>query len=260
MIALLFVVLVFQQPETLSLLEKPLFAPPLSRDERARREEALGAARAAFDRDRTNVDAVLGLARAEMALGHVGNALEVVTRGLETKPDDPQLTLERGRGLMVIRKFDLATRELRKVAATLPAAQCALGMAEYLSADYGRARDSFAKCPDPGIFAYLADRRAGQSTVPRPSVARDPVPDPAPPLRMPGAATKSGPALLVPMSASYMDAAERLIEGKRDAARDALKQILEKNAREWMDPVYIAAEADYARILKAEPKRKKKKL
>jgi hypothetical protein len=131
-------------------------------------------------------------------------------------------------------------------------------MAQYLAADYAHARESFAKCPDPGIFAYLADRRAGQSTVPRPAVARDPTPDPAPPIRMPGAATKPGPALRVPMSASYMDAAERLIEGKRDAARAMLKQILEKNGREWMDPVYIAAEADYARILKAEGKKKKK--
>ena len=35
---------------------------------------------------------------------------------------------------------------------------------------------------------------------------------------------------------------------------------MEKNRNEWMDPIYIAAEADYARLLKAEPKKKKKKL
>jgi tetratricopeptide (TPR) repeat protein len=255
---LLAALLTLQQPETMSLLQKPLFAPQLSSEERGKRNEALAAARASFDRDRTNVDAILAIARAEMALGRVGDALEVLTRGLETRPDDPRLTLERGRGLIVIRKFELAAKELRKAVETLPDAHCALGLAEYLSADYAHARESFGTCPDPGIFAYLADRRAGHSTVPRPAVSREPTPDPAAPIRMPGAATKPGPALRIPISASYMDAAERLIEGKRDAAKDGLKKIVEKDAKEWMDPVYIAAEADYARILKAEGKKGKK--
>jgi hypothetical protein len=61
------------------------------------------------------------------------------------------------------------------------------------------------------------------------------------------------------MTAMYLDAAERLIQGKTEAAKDLLKQIVEKDRNNWMDPVYIAAEADYARILKAEPRKKKKK-
>jgi tetratricopeptide (TPR) repeat protein len=248
-----------QHPETMSLLEKPLFAPPLSKEERGRREDALGVARAAFERDRTNVDAILGLARAEMALGRVGDALEVVTRGLEVTPDDPRLMLERARGLIVIRKFDLAIKELRKSGGTLPEAQCAIGVAEYLAADYPHARDSLRPCPELGVFAYLADRRAGGSSVPRPEVSREPTRDPAPAIRLPGAATKPGPPTRVPMTASYMDAIERLIAGNRDAARDLLKAIVEKSSREWMDPVYVAAEADYARLLKAEGKKKKKK-
>ena len=32
-----------------------------------------------------------------------------------------------------------------------------------------------------------------------------------------------------------------------------------RHENDWMDPVYIAAEADYAKLLKAEPKKKKKK-
>ena len=72
-----------QQPETMSLLEKPLFAPPLSKRRTQQREAALAAARAAYDRDRANVDAVLALSRAQMALGRVGDALETLTRALE---------------------------------------------------------------------------------------------------------------------------------------------------------------------------------
>lgn len=257
-LALLLALFVLQQPETMSLLEKPLFAPPLSREERGKREEALRAARAGFDRDSPNVDAAIALARAQMSLGRVGDSLETLTRALEGKPDDPRLSLERGRGLIVIRKFELAARELRKAAATIPEANCALGVAEYLAADYPRAREGFSKCTDPGtspVFPYLADWRTGPSAMPRPSVSRDSVPDPAV-IRLPGAATtKPGPATRLPMAATYLDAAEHLLKGRTKEARELLKQIVEKDRHEWMDPVYIAAEADYARILKAEGKK-----
>jgi tetratricopeptide (TPR) repeat protein len=259
MITVLFALLLFQHPETMSLLEKPLFAPPLSSEERSKREGALAAARAAIDRDRWKVEDVLALSRAQMALGRVGDSLETLTRGLEVQPNDPRLLLERGRGLIVIRKFQHAERELRKPAETLPEASCALGIAQYLAADSAHARESFTKCPDPGIFAYLADWRTGPSAMPRPNVAREPAPDPSAAIRMPGAATKPGPAMRTPMTATYLDAAERLIQGKTEAAKDLLKQIVEKDRDNWMDPVYIAAEADYARILKAEPRKKKKK-
>ena len=257
--ALVIGVMLLQLPETMSLLEKPLFAPPLSKDERGKREAAMAAAREAHGRDPGNVDAVLALSRALMGLGRVGDALELLTRAVEGKPDDARLALERGRGLMVIRKFELAAKELRKPAETLPEASCALGLAEYLAAAYPRARAAFTKCPDPGVFAYLADWRTGPSAMPKPTVARQPVPDPSAPIRLPGAAAKPGPTTRLPLSASYLDAAQSLIDGKTEVAKDQLKQIVEKNRNEWMDPVYIAAEADYARILKAEPKKKKKK-
>jgi tetratricopeptide (TPR) repeat protein len=255
----MFALLAIQQPETMSLLEQPLFAPRLSSEERSTREGVLAAARAVYGRDRGNVEAAIALSRAEMALGRVGDALEVLTHALEAKPDDPRLLLERGRGLIVIRKFPLAEKELRKPAETLPEASCALGIAQYLAADYAHARQSFTKCPDPGIFAYLADWRTGPSAMPRPNVSREPAPDPSAPIRMPGAATKPGPSTRLPMTATYLDAAEHLTQGKAEAAKDLLKQIVEKDRNNWMDPVYIAAEADYARILKAEPKKKKKK-
>lgn len=252
-------VLLLQQPETMSLLEKPLFAPPLSKQERGKREAAVAAARDAHGRDPADVDAVLALARAQMALGRVGDALEVLTRAVESQPDEARLTLERGRGLMVIRKFDLAAKELRKPAETLPDASCALGIALYLAADYPRAREALTKCPDPGVFAYLADWRTGPSAMPKPTVARQPVVDPSAPIRLPGAATKPGPTTRLPIAASYLDAAQNLIDGKTEAAKDQLKQIVEKSRHEWMDPIYIAAEVDYAKILKAEGKRQKAK-
>src|SRR5436189_222580 len=139
------------------MLARPLFAPPLAKDEQRAREDALAAARTAYDRDRANADAILALARAQMALGRVGDSLETLTRGIESKPEDARIRLERGRGLIVIRKFEVATKDLETSAETLPEGSCALGMARYLAADYPRARTAFAKCPAPGVFAYLAD-------------------------------------------------------------------------------------------------------
>ena len=95
--------------------------------------------------------------------------------------------------------------------------------------------------------------------MPRPTVSRDPAPDPSAPIRLPGAAKKPGPAMREPMTAMYLDAAEKLNKKDTAGAKDLLKQIVEKDHNNWMEPVYIAAEADYAKILKAEGKRKKAK-
>lgn len=254
---LLSLVLLAQQPETMSLLDKPLYAPRLPAEERARRDADLVLARAAYDRDPANVDAVVGLARAESALGRVGNALDVLTHALEAKPDDPRLALERGRGLIALRKFDVAVRALARPAETLPEARCTLGIAEYLAARYTRARDALAKCEQPGIFAYLAEARTGSTHTPRPAVSREPARDPSV-IRLPGAPTKPGPAMRLPLEAMYLDAVERLIKRDAEGAKTLLKGIVEKDRERWMDPVYIAAEVDYAALLKAEGKRRKK--
>ena len=58
--------------------------------------------------------------------------------------------------------------------------------------------------------------------------------------------------------ADYMAAVELLVSGDQQKAVERLKRIVEKNRRnDWMEPSYIAAEADYARLYK--PTRKKKK-
>ncbi len=95
--------------------------------------------------------------------------------------------------------------------------------------------------------------------MPRPTVSREPTPDPSAPIRLPGTAKKPGPAMRMPIAGTYLDAAERLIKKDTAGAKELLKQIVEKNRNEWMDPVYIAAEADYTRILKVEGKRQKAK-
>jgi len=98
-------VLLSQQPETMSLLDQPLYAPSLSKAERAQAEERLATTRAAYEKTPNDPAAILGYEQAVLTLGRVGDALEILTHGLETNHDEPRLLLERGRNYIRIRKF-----------------------------------------------------------------------------------------------------------------------------------------------------------
>ena len=243
-----------QQPETLSLLGEPLFAPRLSKADKAKAHADLAAARAEYDKQPSAPAAILALQEAYRALGRIGDALEVLTHGLEANADEPRLLLERGRGYIIIRKFEVASRDLAKAAETLPAARCALGLSQYLSADYARAAETCRKCADPGVFGYLASRRAGEPASARP-VPSGPPPTPATTIKLPGSVSSPASEAPKPIAASYLEAVERLLAGDEGAARERMKKIVEKNRRDWMEPAYIAAEVDYARLKKTEKRK-----
>jgi len=253
------VVFLAQQPETLSLLEEPLYAPPVPKAERARLEAELAEASAEVGRDPANAAAVLRLANAQRGLGRIGDALETLTRAVEGKAATPEVRVARGHGLIAIRKFELAQREFRKAAETRPDARCDVGFTLYLQADYKQALDEYGRCAaDPGPFKYLAARRAGVDAGARPAPAADPG-RASKDVKFPGAVPTKPARQDTSVAATYMNAVDRLIAGDTAGAKDLLKSIVEKRKTMWMEPVYVAAESDYARILKDEPKKKKKK-
>src|SRR5262245_24210500 len=67
------------QPETLSMLGEPLYAPSLSKDARAKADEEMRAAREAYDKTPNAVPAIVALARAHLALGRLGDTIEILT-------------------------------------------------------------------------------------------------------------------------------------------------------------------------------------
>jgi len=251
----LLVSLLSQQPETMSLLKEPLYPPPVPKAERQRFEDDAAQARTALVKDPSNADAIVRLARAQRDLGHPGDSLETLTRALEGAADTPAIHLERGRGFIVIRKFDVAQKELRKAADTLPEAYCDLGFTLYVVGDYKQAHDEYAKCKAPGIFGYLAARRAGVDAGAPPPIPEDP--GQASAVRLPGSLTAKTPKGSSSIYTAYLEAVNRLQSNDKAGAREQLKPVLEKQEDRWMEPIYIAAEADYARI--APPKKKKKK-
>jgi tetratricopeptide (TPR) repeat protein len=239
--AVVALLLAAQQPETMSLLDAPLYAPSLPKEERKKAEADWAQAYEAYKQKPSDAATVLALGRANLALGRVGDALEVLTRGLEMKADDPALLAERGRGYIVIRKFAVAERDLRKAAATVPAARCSLALTLYLQANFVAARDAYKNCEHRGTLAALAERRA------------------APAQAQAAAAIQKRGEDTPSIESRYADAMERLLAGDADAAREQLEKIVEKDRKKgWMEEIYIAAEADYARLYK--PERRKKKI
>ena len=70
------------KPEATSLAGKPLFAPPLAEATRARMEADLATARAAYDPDPANADAIVWLGRRTAYLGRFREAIDIYTDGV----------------------------------------------------------------------------------------------------------------------------------------------------------------------------------
>lgn len=219
-----------QHPEAMSLLGKPLFTERPKGEAAASAAERIDAARAAAAKDPTNAEAAYALGQADAAAGRLLDAIDAYTLGIEKHPDDARLLLARGELLIVIRKFDIALRDLRSAAAfSVPEARCRAAFATYLKGEFGEARDAFHKdCPS-SPWGAVAAARLDRS-------------DPPPP--------PSGDDLVK----SYYAALPALIARDVPHARDTLTKIVDKQSKRWMEDAYMAAEADLARL----PRKRKK--
>jgi len=103
-----------QPPEATSLFGKPLVSAPPTGETRTRLEADLAKAQADYDRDPANVEAAIWLGRRLAYLGRFNDAIAAYTRGIEKHPNEPRLYRHRGHRYITIRKFALATTDLRK--------------------------------------------------------------------------------------------------------------------------------------------------
>ena len=102
--------------EAVSLFGQPLAPPPLAPDVQADREAKLANARAEAEARPDDVDAAIWLGRRIAYLGRYREAIDVYTRALEKRPDEPRLLRHRGHRYISIRRFDLAIADLEKAA------------------------------------------------------------------------------------------------------------------------------------------------
>ena len=283
------------RPEATSLLGKPLVPAPIAAETRKTLEENLKQAEIVYGRNPDDPDATIWLGRRTAYLGRYRDAIEIYSEGIEKHPDDARMYRHRGHRYITVRELPKAIADFEKAAAlvagkpdqvepdgqpnarNIPTSTLQsniyyhLGLARYLTGDFARASDAYAKClavsknPDMLVattyWAYLARARQGRAN----DAAALLVPIRADMdiiengsyhrlLRMfkgevtPESIVAPGGAGLDAVTTKYGVAARHLANGRREPAVSLLREIVDGVPQQWPAFGYIAAEAELARL------------
>lgn len=171
-------------------------APPMSEEARRAAEAKLSEARAAYEKNRRNADALIWLGRRTAYLGRFDEALKIYSEGIRKHPRDARMYRHRGHRYLTTRRFRAAVRDLEKAAQLvkgkadevepdgLPNARGIptstlnsniwyhLGLARYLLGDLPAALEAYRECekfsqnPDMLVatshWLYMTLRRMGR--------------------------------------------------------------------------------------------------
>ena len=177
----------------------PLPEPPpvtMSAETRQQRERELAEARAAYEKNPNDADAIIWLGRRTAYLGRYKEAIDVFSEGIEKHPRDARMYRHRGHRWITLRQFDRAIEDLSRAAKLirgtpdqiepdgLPNARNIptstlqsniwyhLGLAHYLKGDFERALAAYRECmavsknPDGVVstshWLYMTLRRLGR--------------------------------------------------------------------------------------------------
>ena len=179
-----------------SLLGRPLAPMALELESKARMEAQLADARAAWERDRDDADALIWVGRRTAYLGRYREAIDLFSDGIARHPADARMYRHRGHRYLTVREIDKAIADFEQ-AVTLIAGQpdqvepdgmpnarntptgtlhsnvhYHLALGYYLEGDFGRAAHAWAKARDAvgnadnlvaaSHWLYLSLRRAGR--------------------------------------------------------------------------------------------------
>jgi len=179
-----------------SLLGQPLTAQALAPEDEARLKAQLAEARAAWDKDRDDADALIWTGRRTAYLGRYREAIAIFTDGIARHPEDARMVRHRGHRYLTVREIDRAIADLEKGVALiagqpdeiepdgLPNARNVptgtlhsnlwyhLALGYYLKGDFDRAAGAWARARDAvgnadnlvaaSHWLYLSLRRAGR--------------------------------------------------------------------------------------------------
>ncbi|HET8796120.1 MAG TPA: tetratricopeptide repeat protein [Thermoanaerobaculia bacterium] len=176
-----------------------IVTPPalvMGAETRAQRERELAAARAAYEKNPNDADAIIWLGRRKAYLGDYRGAIATFTEGAEKHPRDARMLRHRGHRWITLRQFDRAVADLTRAAELvrgradeiepdgLPNARNIplttlqsnigyhLGLAHYVRGDFEKALDAYRRClavsknPDGVVstshWLYMTLRRLGR--------------------------------------------------------------------------------------------------
>jgi tetratricopeptide (TPR) repeat protein len=179
-----------------SLLGRPLVAQALAPEDEARMEAQLAEARAVWERDRNDADALIWVGRRTAYLGRYREAIGIFSDGIARHPADARMLRHRGHRYLTVREIDHAIADFEKAADLmagqpdsvepdgLPNARNVptgtlhsnvwyhLALGYYLQGDFGRAARTWTRARDSlgnadnlvaaSYWLYLSLRRAGK--------------------------------------------------------------------------------------------------
>lgn len=182
--------------EAVSLLGDTLRAPPLPEEARRTREGQLAEARAAYDANRDDPDALIWYGRRTAYLGRHRDAIDIFSRGIAEHPADARMYRHRGHRHLTVRDLPAAIADLSRAAelvegrpdevepdglpnaAGIPTSTLQsniwyhLGLAHYLAGDAASALEAYERCMDvsrnndmmvaTAYWQYMTLRRLGR--------------------------------------------------------------------------------------------------
>ena len=103
--------------EAFSLLGEPLYPPTRPDEVASRQADDIAAARADYDADPDDADAIIWLGRRIGYTGRYRDAIEVFSEGVAKHPEDARMYRHRGHRWISVREFDRAIADLSHAAA-----------------------------------------------------------------------------------------------------------------------------------------------
>ena len=92
-------------------------APPVSADAKRETEARLNEARARYEANPNNPEAMIWLGRRLAYPGRFREAIQIFSEGIRKFPEDARFYRHRGHRYITVRRFDLANKDLKKAAA-----------------------------------------------------------------------------------------------------------------------------------------------
>jgi len=182
--------------QAMSLSGEALYPPEMSEEVRADREARLAEARADYEADPDDADAIIWLGRRTAYLGEYQDAIVIYSEGIAKHPDDPRMYRHRGHRYITVRRFDDAIADLERAAQLIAGTEDEvepdgmpnarniptstlhsniwyhLGLAHYLKGDFENALRAYRECmtasgtPDMLVatshWLYMTLRRLGR--------------------------------------------------------------------------------------------------
>jgi tetratricopeptide (TPR) repeat protein len=102
--------------QAMSLSGEALYPPEMSEEARGDREARLAEARADYEADPDDADAIIWLGRRSAYMSEYREAIAIFSEGIAKHPDDPRMYRHRGHRYITVRRFDDAIADLELAA------------------------------------------------------------------------------------------------------------------------------------------------